>query len=518
MVIRNFDCKNRQNEECDMMDKLLKSSIITNQALYFSILDDAATCRNCADDFPALLADVPELRMDIKFILVDLQTIMTSCYKADRFYEKRYHLKNLYAGMLEGYKLLYGFGKIRRHTIWARMGEHFKEYMETCEDRFVSLAALRNKYDEITQSLLNIETTISDRDDRNLTYHYDDDLLLVYRLTLKMDSEDRAGLKFIEYMQVLKPMLELCNEIEEVFDKLGLKLPESEGRHDELALMIVQEVAKLLRQHPTLPEVLEKAIDQGATQIDSYAKIKKDALTFEDFIGDSINNKIISIPDLPEIGIIKGLADVQMMVSFMMADSATILRGFIGADSNVEHPLLLRRLTVSRVSTLNHLISYRSDVSDSMMARVLKVIPAKRRDLINKGQVIKDKLIRLCRPGDLDTRALYVHLIDNKKYMSNVPAIVKALENPAILEELQAFVGVMKICGDISQFLTEIMSALAENAKKERAKSERELKKQIKKIRNVTNLPHFPELLKGNLRAQMDEIEKLLMSEGKDVK
>ena len=89
------------------MDKLIKSSKMANQALYFSILDDAAARSNCADDLPALLADVPELRMDIKFILVDLQTLMISSYKADRFYEKRYHLKNLYAGMLEGYKLLY---------------------------------------------------------------------------------------------------------------------------------------------------------------------------------------------------------------------------------------------------------------------------------------------------------------------------------------------------------------------------------------------------------------------------
>ena len=495
------------------MDKLIKSSKMANQALYFSILDDAAARSNCADDLPALLADVPELRMDIKFILVDLQTLMISSYKADRFYEKRYHLKNLYAGMLEGYKLLYGFGNIRRRTIWAKIGEHFNEFTETGNECYAPFEALSEKYDEITQSLLNIEATRSDQDDRNLTYHYDDDLLLVYRLTLKMDSEDRAGLKFIEYIRVLKLMLELCNEIEEAFNKLGNKLPESKGRHDEQALMVVQEVANLLGKHPTMPEVLEKAIDQGASQIDCYAKIKKDALKFEDFINNTIDDNIISTSDLPEIGNIKSLTDVQMMISFMMADAATILRGFIGADSTVEHPLLLRRLTVSRVSTLNHLISYRSDVSDSMISRILKVIPANKRDLIDKGQLIKEKLIRLRRPGDLDARALYVHLLENRRYKSNIPAIVKALENPAILKELQNSEGVVKICGEISRFLTEIMGALAKEARNSRLKSEREIKKQITKIRNVANHPQCPELLRGSLREQMDEIEKMLIRE-----
>ena len=41
--------------------------------------------------------------MDVKFILVDLQTIIRACFMTEKAYEKRYHLKNLYAGMLEGY-------------------------------------------------------------------------------------------------------------------------------------------------------------------------------------------------------------------------------------------------------------------------------------------------------------------------------------------------------------------------------------------------------------------------------
>ena len=50
------------------------------------MLDDASICINGVDDLPTLLADIPELRMDIKFILVDLQTIMKSCKYDDCFF------------------------------------------------------------------------------------------------------------------------------------------------------------------------------------------------------------------------------------------------------------------------------------------------------------------------------------------------------------------------------------------------------------------------------------------------
>lgn len=163
----------------ETIDNLISNAKEANKELYYSVLEDASSFKRCGQDIPALLRYVPELRMDIKFILVDLQTSMSACFSTDRFYEKRYHLKNLYAGMLEGYKLLYGFGKIRNRTIWARLGEEInKEVVGNPKEESI-FKAIKQEYDNITQELLGIEATKTDQDDRNLTYHYDDDLLLV---------------------------------------------------------------------------------------------------------------------------------------------------------------------------------------------------------------------------------------------------------------------------------------------------------------------------------------------------
>lgn len=490
----------------ETIDKLLVNATAATKELYFTILEDDSCLKNCGQNVPALLRDVPELRMDIKFILVDLQTSMRACFATDRLYEKRYHLKNLYAGMLEGFKLLYGFGNMRKRTVWWRIGEDLQNEI-VGSSPYTLFLPLKKCYDNITQALLAIESTQTDRDERNLTYHYDDDLLLVYRLTLKTNSEEEAGEKFIHYMDVLRSMLKLSNLIEDIYAANGCRLPQGASHNDELSLKIVQKVAKVFGENPRMPEVLLIAVDKGAEQIDKYAEMKKNTVKVEEYIDKSFKEKKI---DIPEIGIIKGLLDVQMMASFMMADAATILRGFIGAGSEVECPLTLRRLTISRVSTLNHLIGYKKDDSDSMWRRIKTIIPNGYNELNEQAIQIEKRLLSLRKEGDVDSRALYVHLIDNHKYKSNIPAIVSALENPMILMELQASQDVVKICGDISKFMVKLMDAFSAEARKARIESDRKLKKQIDGIRELTNHPNCPELLRDSMREQLDEVERII--------
>ena len=487
----------------DTIDNLMHSVAIANQELYSTITEDSSILDNCEETTPALLRDVAELRMDVKFILVDLQAIMRSCFETNKAYEKRYYLKNLYAGMLEGYKLLYGFGNLRKRTVWTRIGDDLQAAIQQNQMKFESL---KDSYDEITKRLLAIEATRTDQDDRNPTYHYDDDLLLVYRLTLKTESEEKATEKYIGFIKILGSMLELGKQIEINEAMIGNILPEGFSRHDDIALMIIQKVAESMGKHPQLETILSTAVEIGAKQLDSYAKYKRGVIGIEDYIDKNIQVKM----EIPELGIMKQMLDVQMLVSFMMADMATILRRFIGAGIKVEYPLLLRRLTISRVSTLNHLISYHKDVSDSMWSRIINVIPADNEELHDEADKILLVLKCLRKPGDCDKRALYVHLIDNHKYHSNVPGIVNSLERVTILSELQSSQEVVKVCGRISSFIGRLMTALSEQARKSRIASSRKLKTQIDGIRNLTYSPNCPDVFRDSLRQQMDDLEKLL--------
>ena len=496
----------------ESIETLLQIAAETTQELYISILDDVSTSSLCDSNTPILLRDVLELRMGIKFILVDLQTTLRACLFTEKAYEKRYHLKNLYAGMLEGYKLLYGFGKMRKHTIWARIGEDLLAETPKNEKQPNVLEALRIQYNSITQQLLKIESSKTDNDDRNLTYHYDDDLLLVYRLTLKTDSEEKASLKYMDYIKVLGAMLELGNLIEAAEALAGKVLPIGKGHFDEIALVFLQKVADTFGKHQRLPIVLSTAVDQGAKQLDSFADYKRGVITIEEYINKSLSVKSI----IPEFGILKDLLNVQMLVSFMEADMATILRSYIDAGSIVEYPLFLRRLTISRVSSLAHLIGYKKDDSDSMWSSIMAVVPSDNQSLLNEAETIKLELKGMRRPEDRDTRAIYVHLIDNRKYNSNIPAIVKNLDGISILAEIRASQKMVSLCGRISRFLVQLMGILSESARNKRMESNKRLKRQLDRIKALTSHPNCPPIFRDSMKQQMDELEKLFEIENND--
>ena len=247
--------------------------------------------------------------------------------------------------------------------------------------------------------------------------------------------------------------------------------------------------------------------------MDSFADYKRGVITIEEYINKSLSGKSI----IPEFGFMKDLLDVQMLVSFMEADMATILRGYIGAGSKVEYPLFLRRLTISRVSSLAHLIGYNEDDSDSMWSSIMAVIPSDNQSLLNEAEVIKLKLKGMRKPEDCDTIAKYVHLIDNHKYHSNIPAIMKNLTGISILSEIGASQEMVSLCGKISRFLAQLMGVLSESARQSRMESNKRLKQQLDKIKALTTHPNCPPVLRDSMRQQIDDLERLFDIDKKDL-
>lgn len=487
---------------------LVQNTATNSKELYATIAKEVAVAKACTEATPALLRDVPELRIDVAFMLVDLQTCIRASLNTDKGYEKRYHLKNLYAGILEGYKLLYGFGKMRHKTIWYKVGKHIDEAITATPEQSQLFEPLKQNYDAITEQLKSIEANMTSKDDRNLTYHYDDDLLLVYRLTLKTNSEDEAIKKYIPFRDVVTAMLGLTLQIELAYGLMGNTLPPKTGKSDGVSLMIVRKVSEVFGNNPKLPVVLSMAVDKGAEFIDSFAGYKEQVLKAKDVLGSMLKVKT----ELPEFDMIKELLDVQLLVYFMMTDASCIMRAFINSGSDAECPLFLRRLLISRVSTLTHLIGYGGDEENSMWARIMDVIPSTNEELKAEAMVIKNELRQLRQKNDGDTRALFVHLINNHSFESNIPDMVGALEDLTILSELGAAKGIITVCGKISKFMPKVMGALSDQAKKKRMESNKRYKKQMDEFRALTYHPNCPKVLGDSIRQQMDEIEMLLLN------
>ena len=197
----------------EQIERLIKETSATIGVLYSTIQEDLSILEACDEEVSPLLKLTRELRMNTSYVLVDLHSAMHSLFTSEKPIEKRFHLMFTSADMLECYKLLYNFGKKRKYTVWSKIGKVVRGVYEERKDAHSEL--LLKLYEAVTTMLQAIGDT-QEKDSRDLTYHYDDVLLNVYRCILKFDSEEKLMERVIKFIDVTRSMLFFCDVAESV--------------------------------------------------------------------------------------------------------------------------------------------------------------------------------------------------------------------------------------------------------------------------------------------------------------
>lgn len=206
----------------ETVENLIDNSSKTIEDLYKKIVEDISFLKELSADVPQLLRLAIELRMNMRFILIDLMTSLRSCLNGTYTFEKCYHIKNLEGIRVEGCRLLLGYGERKEESIWMKLECELKQVCQRSEKTkyaqvYERLLAL---YDNVSMQLRTVMTTYEERKSRNLTYHYDDDLYKVYKQLIKVrdKGEDGPMKCVILWMDALLSMILLntwrsCREI-----------------------------------------------------------------------------------------------------------------------------------------------------------------------------------------------------------------------------------------------------------------------------------------------------------------
>ena len=316
------------------IQNLIKNASLAVKDIYPLMKQDMSISRICDSSIPALLKLIPEMRMNVKFILIDLESAFRALLSAESGIEKRLQLKNLRADMHECYKLLYGYGKAQQHTIWYIIGRELKTLLADGQDKAFFL--LMKVYDAITTVLLKIE--IGDKENRDLTYHYDDNLLKVYESILDSYDEEGVCRQLISVFDLLQSILLFCDEVELIERSKGFNVPVV-TKNDSSFISIQKIIADKLDEHGILQETL-KTILNGASKVDDVARMRKGIINIKSFAKEKM-------PDdtFPEADEMDDMANVHLLLQIMLVDIASIVNGYLNSGCGPENALNLRRIT-----------------------------------------------------------------------------------------------------------------------------------------------------------------------------
>lgn len=400
-----------------------------------------------------------QLSIAVNYSLMDIGVSVKALIGSELAYEKRFHLKNLKASISESYKLIFSFGKARKKSIWNKLGIELKDTNQV----IVKL------YNRITAELNDFEKSHINQDLRNLTLHYDENMMRVYEATVNINNEDTEMKSLCEYLDILLSMRFLVTLIE-----TNEEIPTSpQPILISPQVIMNSDFEQLINKDGKLMEAVVNAIEEAGKRIDSFADMNKSFQRIQTFIDLQAP---IRVP-FEELTNLKTLINAQMLLQFMIGDLAAITKAYLRSKSEEEHKMNLRRFVVIRSSTLVHLYGYNDDEKDKSIWKLLmSFLPQSDYWLIEECKKVENQLQNLVTDSvDKEERALYVHLINNSNSTFGVPDTINAIDAINVISEVIEVNDLLIIMKRVRDWLNHIMEVLCKEAKELRLESERKI-------------------------------------------
>ena len=424
-----------------------------------------------------------QLSIAVNYSLMDIGVSIRALIGSELAYEKRFHLKNLKASISESYKLIFNFDKARKKSIWNKLGIELKDTNQVVEEL----------YNKITAGLNDFEKAHINQDLRNLTLHYDENMMRVYEATVNINNEDTEMKSLCEYLDILLSMRFLVTLIE-----TNEEIPTS---HQPIIInqqvIMNSDFEQLINKDGKLMEAVVNAIEESGKRIDSFADMNKSFQRIQTFMDLQAPIRI----HFEELTNLKTLINAQMLLQFMIGDLAAITKAYLQSKSEEEHKMNLRRFVVIRSSTLVHLYGYNDDEKDKSIWKLLmSYMPQSDYSLIEECKRVENQLQNLVTESvDKKERALYVHLVNNRNSTFGVPDTINAIDAINVISEVIEVNDLLIIMKRVRDWLNHIMEVLCKEAKELRLESERKIEGKFDDMINIITHSNLPEKQKKQL-------------------
>lgn len=469
--------------------------------LYKALEREIALKNSAIGSEDSLITHIRDMEIAVDFVLVDLGVSIKAVAQVKGAYEGRFHTKNLLAVLSEGYKLVYGFGNRRNKSIWGCLKKDISRF-NGGKNLIV--------YNEITSLLNDYGDSHLDQDLRNLTLHYDDDMMKVYNKTVDIYSIDEACRNAIGFIDILKRMMEFGLDI---YKEIGIA-------H---VLLDVNEF-----QFPTYPldndrlhEVFKRVIDKDGklenglkTFLTTNAGKSLDTLAGTGKSIERIKGKIKELKlddDIPEIKNVYVLGNLQMLIQFMELDLACVLHSWFNSQSEVEGVMTLRRITIIKVAVLTHLVGYEENERErSIWSSVKAMIPLEDDSLTSERIQIENIFSKLVdSKKDRDERNIYVHYIVGSK-QTKLTSIADSIEHLDFFKTIKDLQLMVQLYSKIQSFSKHLMDSLGERAHNQSVESTNALLDKNNKIRNLVLMSEMDEKDKEDFLARINKMDEFI--------
>lgn len=392
--------------------------------------------------------------MGIDFVYINVCISALAALKTDNVHAKRYHWKNVVAGIAEGIKYIYSFKEGEKKTLIGYLTTILNDSGMVTPEISDSLSVL--------QDLL--EKFRADWDGkvmRDIALHYDKSAGKLIKETMAITDEEPYASLLSNYLLIMNILHYICNigylqsiiennlRFSEV-DRNETGLLGNDGRH----MKAIQSLLKGKKFKVSTEKYLN---EYGKRFQDSIALFEKIQKGYE-FLGLKKGEKSSN----GQLDRFYQLNNLYSLVMFSMLDLLSVTDSYLSSDTEFEAALNMRYFLIIKTSVLTQIVGYtEEEARESLWYEMKQLLPESDvplHDMADKlesclKESVQDQNVRM-------VRAKLVHLKFSKKKPGDVKGILSILNTFDPLTEFYKVIDLIELLIKVIKFLDRLIVSI----------------------------------------------------------
>lgn len=378
-----------------------------------------------------------------QYTSIELSAVLRACFRANLPAEQRYNIKWINCVIHEAYKYLYGYGKKRRNSLWMT---GVKKALRVDSD-----LKLMQDLSDLEYHIIEFgEKKITDKEKRDLSFHYDLEPISVYNMLMGLNEEDEVQ-RLISFMKLLD---KISLFVSKHIGKYNITTNQKHEGFSKYAFTLF-ELDIFKHNKDLLFSESEKVIQNNSLRLDEFIRHQdiptKIVQHFEKIEDESIE----SIYRLTEI------EKVAMQLLFLYIDLASALRAFLSSEYAIERQLSLKQVNTIIYEGFNKLYLLSENSENSFWNMYICPLMSKTEDnsILEKFNLLNIELqkLKLSIISYSDQRQLSVH------FDKGIPEAYSMLHNMNPFEELKKSLLIFNFLPKLLEFLTMCLHVIEFN-------------------------------------------------------
>lgn len=437
----------------------------------------------------------------VDFVYINVSISALAALKTDNVYAKRYHWKNVVAGISEGIKYIYTFKESEKKTLIGYLKTILNDsdmMTPVISDFFSSLQALLEKF----------RTDWKGKNMRDIALHYDKSAEKLIKETMTITDEDPYASLVSNYLLIMNILHYICNigylqsiiennlRFSEV-DRNETGLLGNDGRHMKAILALLKGKKFKVSTEKYLNEY-------GKRFQDSIALFEKIQKGYE-FLGIKKGEKSSN----GQLDRFYQLNNLYSLVMYSLLDLLSVTDSYLSSDTEFEAALNMRYFLIIKTSVLTQIVGYTEEEARESLWYEMKQLVLKSdvplHDMADKlesclKESVQDQNVRM-------VRAKLVHLKFSKKRPGDVKGILSILNTFDPLTEFYKVIDLIELLIKVIKFLDRLIVSIDKEVSIENQKHLDKIRSMSSSLRDLIERNVKDKVLKEELVTSINDNE-----------